>query len=95
MGLVRRLFNITCEDGIPNFFTSFQMLATAVVLLLITIIVRGQSLGSNSKVFFGWAVITGLFFYMGFDDVTKLHERIGTWGSSLATGPSGEHYKKV
>ena len=31
--------------------------------------------------------MTGLFFYMGLDDATKLHERLGTVFSGLVTGP--------
>ena len=53
IGAARRLFNITREDGVPNFFSSFQLLAVGIVLLLITIGVRAQSQSSNSKVVLG------------------------------------------
>ena len=48
-GAAQRLFNITREDGIPNFFSSFQFLAVGFVLLLITLVVRGQTRGGSSK----------------------------------------------
>ena len=85
IGAARRLFNITCEDGAANFFSSFQMLAVAAVLLLITLVIRGQNQGSRPKLVWGWALITALFFYMGVDDATKLHERMGTIFSELVT----------
>lgn len=88
IGAGRRLFNITREDGVPNFFPSFLLLGVGGVLLLITMVVRG--LGSNSKVVLGWGVVTGLFLFLGFDDGTKLHERIGSIFDALVTDDSGE-----
>jgi len=75
IGAARRFFNITREDGIPNFFSSFQMLSVGVVLLLITLVVSRQSPGSRSRVVRGWGLVIGLFFYSGLADATKLHER--------------------
>ena len=89
IGAAQRFFNITREDEVANFFSSFQMLAVAAVLLLITLIVRGQNQGSRSRLVWGWGLITALFFYMGVDDATKLHERVGTIFSELVTGPGG------
>jgi hypothetical protein len=89
IGAARRLFNITREDGVANFFSSFQMLAVAAVLLLVTLVIRGQNQGSRPKLVWGWALITALFFYMGVDDATKLHERMGTIFSELVTGSEG------
>jgi len=48
-GAAQGLFNITLEDGIPNFFSSFQFLAVGFVLLLIRLVVRGQTRGGISK----------------------------------------------
>ena len=89
IGAARRLFNITREDGVANFFSSFQMLGVGAVLLLITLVVRGQNQGSRSGLVWGWGLITALFFYMGVDDATALHERVGTIFSELVTGPAG------
>ena len=90
IGAARRLFNITREDGVANFFSSFQMLSVGLVLLLIPLVVRGQNRGSRSKLVWGWGLITALFFYMGVDDATKLHERMGTIFSVLVTGPEDQ-----
>lgn len=88
IGAGRRLFNITREDGIPNFFSSFLLLGVGAVLLLITIVVRGQ--GSSSKVVWGWGLVTGLFLFLGFDDGTKFHERIGSIFDALVTDEAGD-----
>ena len=90
IGAARRLFNITREDGVPNFFSSSQLLVAGVVLLLITVVARSQSRGSNSKVVVGWGVMAALFLYMGIDDATKLHERVGSIFKALVTDASGE-----
>ena len=90
IGAARRLFNITREDGVANFFSTFQALAVGAVLLLITVVVRGQSRGTSSKTFMGWGVITGLFVFLGIDDGTKLHERVGSIFKALVTDSSGE-----
>ena len=89
IGAVQRFFNITREDGIANFFSSFQMLAVGAVLLLITLVVRSQTRGSGSKLVWGWGLVSALFIYMGVDDATTLHERVGTLFSELVTGPDG------
>jgi hypothetical protein len=90
IGAGRRLFDITREDGIPNFFSSIQLLGVGGVLLLITIVVRGLAQGANSKAVWGWRLVTGLFLFLGFDDGTKLHERIGSIFDALATDDAGE-----
>ena len=90
IGAARRLFNITREDGVPNFFSTFQALAVGAVLLLVTLVVRGQSRGTGSKTFVGWGVITALFIFVGIDDGTKLHERVGSMFAALVTDSSGE-----
>ena len=95
IGAARRLFNITREDAIPNFFSSVQLLAVGAVLLLITLVVRAQSRGSGSKVVWGWGLLAGLFIYMGVDDATKLHERIGSIFKALVTDSGGEAHGHV
>ena len=43
IGAAQRFLNITREDGIANFFSSFQMLAVGFVLVMITVVVRSRS----------------------------------------------------
>ena len=90
IGAVQRLFNITREDGLANFFSTFQMLTVGFVALLITLVVKSQKRGQSSNVVVGWAVVTGLLLLWGVDDGTKLHERVGAVFKELATDSSGE-----
>ena len=90
IGAARRFFNITREDGFANFFSSIQLLAVGVVLVLITLVVKNQLRGSNSRVALGWGVIAGSFVFMGIDDGAKLHERLGSIFKALVTDASGD-----
>lgn len=90
IGAAQRLVNITREDGIPNFFSSFQMVLVATVVLMIALVARQQMASRNSRVPFGWGILTGFFYFIAFDDGVKLHERLGTIFKALVTDSRGE-----
>ena len=86
---IGRLFNITREDSIPNWFASMQFLLIALVLWVIYLRVR--ELDTAQWKTRGWAFFAGVFLFLSIDDGSKLHERVGTWlhasadaGDSLA-----------
>ena len=54
IGAAQRLFNITREDALPNFFSSIQLLSVGLVVLLITLTVRENLRGTGSLVARGW-----------------------------------------
>jgi len=88
---IRRLFNITREDGLASLFSVIQTLAVAVVLWLIYTVVRHKD--SSTAVRRGWLVLAVFFTYMAIDDGAAIHERVGTAadktaGSSIAWFPS-------
>ena len=72
--LIRRVVNITREDSVANFFSSVQFLLCAGVLWLIFF--REQA-DSPKPMNWGWAILAIIFMYLGMDDATRLHERIG------------------
>ena len=74
----------------PQLFSSFQFIAVGFVLLLITVVVRGQTTGASSKLVAGWAFVTFMFFFLGLDDGTKLHERLGTMFNDAVTNSADE-----
>jgi hypothetical protein len=80
---IRRLTNITREDGVSGWFAPVQTLLLALTLWAIWAVDRQQA---NPRRALGWAVVAGFFTYMAVDDGTKLHERVGT-----AIGLLGEH----
>lgn len=73
-GSIQRLFNIAREDSLPAWVAGVQTLFVGLVLWLIYLKNRNK----------GWAVIAAFFTYLGIDDGSKLHERIGTAVKHLA-----------
>jgi len=74
---IGRLFNITREDSIPNWFASMQFLLIALVLWVIFLRVRALD-GAQWQAR-GWGFLSGVFLFLSIDDGSKLHERVGTW----------------
>lgn len=84
-GAIRRLFNITREDGLASWFMVSQtLMAAAVAWGIFTVLLhqRGSALRRT-----GWLVVAAFFTYMWVDDGAMVHERIGTaFNSSVGIG---------
>ena len=79
LGPIRRMVNITREDSLSNWFSSFQSIMVGYVLLLIAFAVKNQMQDKYYKrKFYCWVGIGIFFIYMGIDDAIKFHERMGT-----------------
>ena len=76
IGAMRRMFNITREDGLASWFGITQTLLTALTLAVIYRAVKNRP-GARWKAT-GWLVLTGFFLYMAVDDGAQIHERVGT-----------------
>ncbi len=76
---LRRVFNITREDALGNWFSSTQTLVIGISLWIIFAMDRRE------KKKWGWAVLAVFFTFMAIDDATKLHERAGSSFKTLAT----------
>ena len=50
----------------------------------------GRSEGVGRRVVVGWAILTAFFLFMGMDDATKLHERLGSIFSWMVTDDAGD-----
>ena len=72
---IRRLFNITREDSIPNWFASIQFLLISLTLWVTYLRARGLDGGQWQAR--GWAFFAGVFLYLSIDDGSRLHERVG------------------
>jgi hypothetical protein len=68
---IQRLFNITREDGLSNWFSCQISVFTALTAGIIAL-----SVSRAKKI--GWGAIAAFFAYFSMDDATKFHERIGT-----------------
>lgn len=75
-GAMRRLFNITREDGLASWFATTQTLLIALTLWLLWALVRRE--GGPPLRRRGWLAVALFFSYMTIDDGAMIHERIGT-----------------
>ncbi len=86
IGAVRRFFNITREDGIANFYSSLLLVANGVTLLLVYWFNKVARI--PKAVNYGWLLLALFFAFMGFDDATKFHERVGTTAKIIFSSES-------
>jgi len=84
VGAIRRLFNITREDGLASLFSVIQTFVLAAVNWLIYVVVRQRQVRAGARR--GWLVIAVFFTYMAIDDGAAIHERLGTAADTVATG---------
>jgi hypothetical protein len=76
IGPIRRLFNITREDGLATWFMVMQTFFAGLVLWLIAMVQR-SSLANRSN-WLSWGFLSGFFIYMSADDAAEIHERLGS-----------------
>ncbi len=70
----RRIFNITREDALANWFSSLQLLLVSILLFFAGHL---QCFKTNlSKCY--WRICAAFFFYLALDDAAKIHERVGS-----------------
>ena len=80
---LRRVFNITREDAVGNWFSSTQTLFVGIVLWSLFAFDRTE----GKK--WGWAVLASFFTFMAIDDASKFHERAGSSLSIFAESVPG------
>lgn len=78
---IRRMFNITREDGLASWFAVTQ---TFVVALMLWAIFAVSTRDQGKKLErFGWLILAIFFTYMTIDDGAMVHERLGTASKNL------------
>ena len=83
-GPIRRLFNITREDGMPSWFGVTQTFLVGLTLWFIYIAVKRR--GGPRWKSTGWLVLAAFFTYMAVDDGSALHERLGSMYKDMKGG---------
>ncbi len=83
LGPIRRLFNITREDGLATWFMVIQTFVAALVLWLIFLVYRSRRYAAGQVA--AWGFLAGFFTYMAADDGAKIHERLGSVFSELSS----------
>ncbi len=67
-----KIFSVDLELNVPTFFSMLMMLFAGVLLSLISVIKRKQ----KTTYVFHWAILSGGFLFMAFDEIVAAHERI-------------------
>lgn len=82
-GAIQRLVNITRDDGLPNWFSSIQLLSISIVVWSIFLSLKYSKPNLMKKGIYGWgwSIIAFFFTYLAVDDGSKMHERVGTYFS--------------
>ncbi|MHC4992576.1 MAG: hypothetical protein ACYTGC_16520 [Planctomycetota bacterium] len=75
-GAVRRMFNMTREDGMPSLFMIMQMTLLATTVWAVWLTVRKRTSSRFRRI--GWLILALFFSYLAVDDGAKVHERLGT-----------------
>lgn len=75
-GAIRRLFNITREDGLASLFAVLQTVAVAVILWLTWYLTRAAKAEKRNQT--GWLILALFLSYIAIDDGALVHERVGT-----------------
>ena len=75
-GAIRRLFNITREDGLASWFAVTQTGLVALVVWAVFAIVSNRGAGKSRRA--GWLLVALFFTYMAIDDGAMIHERVGS-----------------
>ena len=81
IGPIRRLFNITREDGLATWFMVIQTFLAGLVLWLIALVQRNRSVSRGNQL--SWGFLSGFFIYMSADDAAEIHERLGSTFKAL------------
>lgn len=89
IGPIKRFFNITREDGIANFFSAILLVANGTVLFLLYWFTKVAK--KSKKIIYGWLILALFFMFMGIDDATKFHERVGSTVKILVTGENSQN----
>jgi hypothetical protein len=72
---IRRIFNIAREESLPTWFASLQAVLVALTAAGLVWIER---LKRTSQAIWKWGFVAGFFLYVGIDDASSVHERLGT-----------------
>lgn len=66
-------FSVSSEGKIPTWFSGLALVACAVVLAVIAV----DRFREGDRLRHFWALLSAIFFYISFDEVTHVHEEIG------------------
>nr|WP_158651823.1 hypothetical protein [Marinobacterium profundum] len=71
-GLVS-LFDFNAEKNIPTLYSSIALVFASILLLFISIIHRNKH-----EPYFLWGVLSFIFLFLSIDEISSIHENLGT-----------------
>jgi len=75
-------FSVSSEGKLPTWFSGLALVACGAVLAVIAL----DRFRARDSSRFHWGLLSGIFFYISFDEVTHVHEEIGpVFGNALGT----------
>lgn len=74
---LRKVFNITREDSLPNWFSATQAFMIGLLIWALYFSYR-KDINKNKRARWGWPILASFFCYLGLDDAAKIHERVGS-----------------
>ncbi len=84
IGALRRMANISREDGLASWFAATQSLLVGLTGWIYWLSARAHHETKRRRA--GWFLVAGFFTYMAIDDGVQLHERLGTTLATLQPG---------
>ena len=83
-----KLFYVDLELNVPTFFSMLLLLAAAFLLAVIYLLARQREDVQQMK----WAVLSVGFFYMAFDEILAIHDRLVEPMQALLGGEESRHF---
>ena len=82
-----RIFDMTREESIPNWYASILLFCIGLTSLLIYVVQRAKGvLRSDAS---PWLLFSGFFIFLSMDDGAKIHERLGSFFRELTEEGEG------
>lgn len=89
---IRRIFNITREDGLATWFSVTQYFVISVICAVLYLMVRANPASKFSSAAF--MILAIFFLYLSMDDHAEIHERLGSVFKIYAKGESRDHWAR-
>jgi len=90
---LRKIFNITREDGVATWFSVLQFTLIGLVCFLIGI--KRRLAGAGKWIFLMWWFASAFFIFLSIDDASAIHEKIGTAVKQYSKNDAGEFARYV
>lgn len=82
-----RVFDMTREESIPNWYASILLFCIGLTSLLIYVVQRGEGVRRSDAS--PWLFFSGFFTFLSMDDGAKIHERLGSFFRELTEEGEG------